>query len=77
MMRWLRCDGLGGGGTSRYSDSKLVPLKPGASEQPVPCAGNRGTQISVEDLFYNVATRRRALSNPSDEFRRVNDVVTR
>uniref|UniRef100_A0A8D3CBE2 MutL homolog 1, colon cancer, nonpolyposis type 2 (E. coli) n=1 Tax=Scophthalmus maximus TaxID=52904 RepID=A0A8D3CBE2_SCOMX len=35
-----------------YSDGKVKgPLKP--------CAGNQGTQILVEDLFYNVSTRRK------------------
>lgn len=62
---------------ARYCDSKPVPLKAGGSADPTPCAGNRGTQITVEDLFYNVPTRRRALSNPNDEYRRVNDVIAR
>ena len=31
----------------------------------------------VEDLFYNISLRRKALRSPSDEFRRVLEVVKR
>ncbi|XP_055358400.1 DNA mismatch repair protein Mlh1 [Betta splendens] len=53
-----------------YSDGKL-------KAPPKPCAGNQGTQILVEDLFYNVSTRRKALKNPSDEYARIVEVVSR
>ncbi|XP_003708650.1 DNA mismatch repair ATPase Mlh1 isoform X1 [Megachile rotundata] len=53
-----------------YIDSKL-------KGQPKPCAGNQGTTIMIENLFYNVATRRKALSNPTDEFNKIIDVVTK
>ncbi|XP_059827160.1 DNA mismatch repair protein Mlh1 [Hypanus sabinus] len=53
-----------------YCDGKL-------KAPPKPCAGNQGTQITVEDLFYNIATRRKALKNPSDEFSKVVEVVSR
>ncbi|XP_053476662.1 DNA mismatch repair protein Mlh1 isoform X1 [Ictalurus furcatus] len=53
-----------------YCDGKLkAPAKP--------CAGNQGTLISVEDLFYNVQTRRKALKSPSDEYSRIVEVVSR
>uniref|UniRef100_H3D6E2 DNA mismatch repair protein MLH1 n=1 Tax=Tetraodon nigroviridis TaxID=99883 RepID=H3D6E2_TETNG len=54
-----------------YTDGK--PKSP-----PKPCAGNQGTQIlDVEDLFYNVSTRRKALKSPGDEYSRIVDVVSR
>ncbi|XP_071956008.1 DNA mismatch repair protein Mlh1-like [Antedon mediterranea] len=42
-----------------------------------PCAGNKGTQITVEDLFYNIATRRKALKSPSEEHAKVTEVVSK
>ncbi|XP_044531474.1 DNA mismatch repair protein Mlh1 [Gracilinanus agilis] len=53
-----------------YSDGKL-------KGPPKPCAGNQGTQITVEDLFYNIATRRKALKNPSEEYGKILEVVGR
>ncbi|KAF9914196.1 DNA mismatch repair protein [Lobosporangium transversale] len=60
-----------------YSDGVIVPAKPGATAEPKPCAGNNGTQISAEDLFYNVPTRRNALKNPTEEYNRILDIVNR
>lgn len=56
---------------SSYCDGKPVEAK------PKPCAANQGTQITVEDLFYNVPTRLRVLKSPSDEFNRISDVITK
>ncbi|ESO08857.1 hypothetical protein HELRODRAFT_190644 [Helobdella robusta] len=53
-----------------YSDGKL-------KESLKPCAGNVGTQIIVEDLFYNVPTRRLILKNATEEYQKIVDVVTR
>uniref|UniRef100_A0A4W4EWB1 DNA mismatch repair protein MLH1 n=1 Tax=Electrophorus electricus TaxID=8005 RepID=A0A4W4EWB1_ELEEL len=52
-----------------YCDGKL-------KAPPKPCAGNQGTLISVEDLFYNVPTRRKALKSPSEEYSRIVEVVS-
>ncbi|XP_055625254.1 DNA mismatch repair protein Mlh1 [Toxorhynchites rutilus septentrionalis] len=40
-----------------------------------PCAGNQGTQITVEDLFYNVPMRKQALKAPNEEYQKILDVV--
>lgn len=38
---------------------------------PRPCAGLPGTTVSVEDLFYNIPTRRKALKSASEEYSKV------
>lgn len=53
-----------------YEDSKL-------KAPPKPCAGNQGTQITVEDLFYNVSTRRKALKSVAEEHNKIADIVGR
>ncbi|KAF8421227.1 hypothetical protein EV426DRAFT_706855 [Tirmania nivea] len=60
-----------------YSDGKLVPPKPGMSADPKPVAGKQGTQITVEDLFYNVPSRRRAFRSAPEEYSKILDVVGR
>ena len=61
---------------AEYTDGKLKVL-PGNAPNPKPCAGNKGTIIIVEDLFYNMETRRRALKSASEEHSRIVDVVGR
>lgn len=60
-----------------YADGKLVGQRPGASAEPRPCAGNDGTQILVEDLFFNMPMRLKAIRNVSEEYSRILDVVSR
>ncbi|KAJ3907492.1 histidine kinase-like ATPase [Lentinula edodes] len=60
-----------------YSDGKLVPAQRGQSEEPKPCAGNDGTTITIENLFFNTPTRLSALRNTSEEYARILDVLTK
>ncbi|XP_039272664.2 DNA mismatch repair protein Mlh1-like [Styela clava] len=53
-----------------YIDGKV-------KDPPRPTAGNVGTQITVEDLFYNVPIRRKALNNASEEHQRIADVISK
>ena len=62
---------------AHYNSGKLVPAKPGQTPDPKPVAGRPGTQITVEDLFYNVPARRRAFRSASDEYNKIIDMVGR
>lgn len=56
---------------AQYADGKLIgTIKPCAS-------AFTGTQITVEDLFYNTSIRRNALRNSSEEFAKINETVSR
>lgn len=55
----------------------MAAQKPGQSADPKPCAGRQGTQIQVEDLFYNVPQRRRAFRSASEEYAKILDLVGR
>ncbi len=65
------------GHRAQYLDGVIVASRPGEAAEPKPCAGVRGTTIQVEDLFYNMANRRKALKSPLEEFQRVLDVMSR
>jgi len=60
-----------------YQDGKIVSAALGQPAEARPCAGNHGTLISVEDLFYNMPSRRRALKSASEEYSRIADVVNK
>eukprot|EP00511_Aplanochytrium_stocchinoi_P001217 CAMPEP_0204831080 /NCGR_PEP_ID=MMETSP1346-20131115/9796_1 /ASSEMBLY_ACC=CAM_ASM_000771 /TAXON_ID=215587 /ORGANISM="Aplanochytrium stocchinoi, Strain GSBS06" /LENGTH=797 /DNA_ID=CAMNT_0051961809 /DNA_START=100 /DNA_END=2493 /DNA_ORIENTATION=+ len=61
-----------------YLDGKLaVDPKTKKFMTPKPCAGLPGTTIKMEDLFYNVPARRRAMKRESEEYRRILDVVSK
>lgn len=47
---------------AQYEDGKL-------KGNPVMCAGNQGTTITIEDLFYNVPIRLKALKLPTGKNR--------
>lgn len=53
-----------------YSDGK--PKGPSK-----PCAGNQGTLILVEDLYFNVLIRRKAFQNHATEYAKIAEVVCR
>ncbi|CAG9770714.1 unnamed protein product [Ceutorhynchus assimilis] len=55
---------------AEYCDSKLKAA-------PKPLAGNQGTIITVEDLFYNMNVRRNALRSPAEEYQKISDVVSK
>lgn len=42
---------------------------------PKPCAGNVGTIITAEDLFYNIATRKKSMKSFNEEHLKVVEVV--
>lgn len=52
-----------------YSDGELKEVKP--------TAGKTGTQIIVEDLFYNVPARLRSVKGGSEELAKIVDVIGR
>ncbi|KAI9352816.1 DNA mismatch repair protein Mlh1-like protein [Obelidium mucronatum] len=62
---------------AHYSDGVMVPAKAGGSADAKPVAGNVGTQILIEDLFFNVPIRKKALKNVADEYNRIVDIVSR
>ncbi|XP_020959092.1 DNA mismatch repair protein MLH1 isoform X4 [Arachis ipaensis] len=45
--------------------------------EPRPCAAVKGTQIMVENLFYNMAARRKTLQNASDDYSKIVDLISR
>ncbi|WOL12698.1 DNA mismatch repair protein MLH1 isoform X3 [Canna indica] len=55
-----------------------VSYRDGVMEQePKPCAAVKGTQIMVENLFYNMIARRKTLQNSSDDYAKIVDLISR
>jgi len=67
--------------TSRTKDSKCAfkasYVDGKLQTKPQPCAGNVGTQIIIEDMFYNIPTRRKAFKSDSEEQQKIATVVTK
>ena len=53
---------------AKYLDGKMA-------EKPNRTAGNVGTQITVENLFYNTKQRLKSFKNASEEYSKILDVV--
>lgn len=62
---------------AEYCDGKLKEFPGRNVQNPKPCAGKQGTWIIVEDLFYNMDTRRRALKSTAEEHNKIVEVVTK
>ncbi len=60
-----------------YAGGNLVAAKPGQSAEPKAIAGRPGTQITVEDLFYDIPSRRKAFRSASEEYNKILDIVGR
>ncbi|XP_021287989.1 DNA mismatch repair protein MLH1 isoform X2 [Herrania umbratica] len=45
--------------------------------EPKACAAVKGTQIMVENLFYNMIARRKTLQNSADDYTKIVDVLSR
>ncbi len=58
------------GYSASYTDGKV-------KSEPNPVAASNGTTLTVEDLFYNLPTRRNALRATGEEYRAIVDVVAR
>lgn len=55
-----------------------VSYRDGAMEhEPRACAAVKGTQIMVENLFYNMAARKKTLQNSADDYSKIVDLVSR
>ncbi|XP_064965194.1 DNA mismatch repair protein MLH1-like isoform X5 [Musa acuminata AAA Group] len=55
-----------------------VSYRDGVMEhEPKPCAAVRGTQIMVENLFYNMIARRKTLQNANDDYAKIVDLISR
>lgn len=58
-----------------YKDGKLIGRN--GKDEVTPTAGVKGTTITVEDMFYNVPSRKKALQKPHEEYVRIVDLVSK
>ncbi|XP_062028201.1 DNA mismatch repair protein MLH1-like [Rosa rugosa] len=55
-----------------------VSYKDGVMEnEPKACAAVKGTQIMIENLFYNMSARRKNLQNSADDYSKIVDLLSR
>ncbi|KMZ57672.1 hypothetical protein ZOSMA_83G00490 [Zostera marina] len=55
-----------------------VSYRDGVMEHdPKPCAAVKGTQITVENLFYNMLARKKSLQNSNDDYTKIVDLISR
>ncbi|KAF9608535.1 hypothetical protein IFM89_009901 [Coptis chinensis] len=55
-----------------------VSYRDGVMEnEPKACAAVKGTQIQIENLFYNMMARRKTLHNSSDDYAKIVDLICR
>ena len=66
---------------AKYLNGKLIPQtlngKKGHNSDPKPCAGMNGTIITVEDLFYNLPSRKQAFKDNNEQYAYMLDILTR
>ncbi|XP_042031316.1 DNA mismatch repair protein MLH1-like isoform X1 [Salvia splendens] len=43
--------------------------------EPKACAAVKGTQVMIEDLFYNMAARKKTLQNSADDYPKIVDII--
>ncbi|KAG8378498.1 hypothetical protein BUALT_Bualt08G0143400 [Buddleja alternifolia] len=53
-----------------YRDGKM-------EHEPKACAAVKGTQIMIENLFYNMSARRKTLQNSADDYPKIVDLICR
>ncbi|KAF5190929.1 Dna mismatch repair protein, partial [Thalictrum thalictroides] len=55
-----------------------VSYRDGVMEhEPKACAAVKGTQIMIENLFYNMTARRKTLQNSADDYAKIVDLICR
>ncbi|PPS10345.1 hypothetical protein GOBAR_AA10302 [Gossypium barbadense] len=55
-----------------------VSYRDGVMEnEPKACAAVKGTQIVIENLFYNMVARRKTLQNSADDYTKIVDLLSR